>query len=159
MTLAHKVKNEINAFANFQSGSKVIEVQEAHRRLTCEINALDSLACTTSRLALQTTALAEASMDRIKQISESLASRLTYLLEPISPIEADAEKCVVQLRSNPPQKDSDGSTYFELLVERGGQLSLVRYQKSSGEPRRVIPAQLTREVLFRLIDDFTAAVE
>ncbi len=72
-------------------------------------------------------------------------------------MEVDAEQCIVQLRSNPPQKDDDGTSYYELLVARGGRLSLCRWLKERGQPRRIIPAQVTREVFLRLIADFSAA--
>jgi hypothetical protein len=78
------------------------------------------------------------------------------LLEPISPIETDAHGCVVQLRSNPPQKEADRTSYYELLVSRDGWLSLARYSRASGQKREVIPAQVTREVLLRLVGDFAA---
>ena len=54
-------------------------------------------------------------------------------MEPIRPIELDADACVVQLRSNPPQQDDDGRSYYELLVRRGGEIALARYRK---EPAR-----------------------
>ena len=85
-------------------------------------------------------------------------TRLTYLMEPISPIEIDAEACVAQLRSNPPQRDDDGRSYYELLVRRGGEIALVRYRKEPGTPRQQIAATVTREVLLRLADDFEAVL-
>jgi hypothetical protein len=62
------------------------------------------------------------------------------------------------MRSYPPQKTDDGTTYYELLVRRGGSLSLVRYQKQPGDQRQAIAAHITREVLLRLVDDFAAVV-
>ncbi len=82
---------------------------------------------------------------------------MTYLLEPISPIELDSQGCVVQMRSTPPQKDADRTSYYELLVSRSGELSLVRYTRLAGQPREIIPAQVTREVLLRLAGDFALA--
>ena len=61
------------------------------------------------------------------------------------------------MRSNPPHKDSDRTSYYELLVSRTGELSLVRYTRVGDQPREVIPAQVTREVLVRLASDFAAA--
>jgi hypothetical protein len=86
-----------------------------------------------------------------------LASKLTYLLEPISPIETDAHGCVVQLRSNPPQKEDDRTSYYELLVSRSGELSLSRYSRAVGQKRDVVPAHVTREVLVRMAADFAGA--
>jgi hypothetical protein len=93
----------------------------------------------------------------VKQVAERLAKQLTYLLEPIRPIETDAEQCVVQMRSSPPRRDEDRSTYYELQVRKGGALSLCRYEKAPGDVRRPIAMQLTREVFRRLLEDFAAA--
>jgi hypothetical protein len=59
------------------------------------------------------------------------------------------------MRSKPPQA-GEASTYYELLVRRGGEFSLCRYEKHPGDVRKTIPAHVTREVLLRLIDDFAA---
>ena len=40
------------------------------------------------------------------------------------------------MRSNPPQKDDDGRSYYELLVRRGGEIALVRYRKENGTARQ-----------------------
>ena len=52
-------------------------------------------------------------------------------MEPICPIEIDADACVVQLRSNPPHRDDDGRSYYELMVRRGGEIALSRYRKEN----------------------------
>ncbi len=135
-----------------------IEVEEDGQRLSCEFSALDTLSCALVRFALATDKLADATPQQLKKLAEQLSARLTYLLEPIRPIEADDEHCVVQMRSNPPQRADDGTSYYELVIRRGGQLSLCRWQKTKGDQRRAIPANFTREVLWRLIEDFSAAV-
>ncbi len=99
------------------------------------------------------------SSDQLKATAEKLSARLTYLLEPISPIETDAHGCVVQMRSNPPQKEVDRTSYYELLVSRSGELSLCRYARVGGQTREPIAAHVTREVLARLAADFSAVVE
>ena len=91
----------------------------------------------------------------LKIKAEQLSARLTYLLEPISPIEIDSQGCVVQLRSNPPQKETDCTSYYELLLSRGGEISLCRYTRAVGQERKPIPAQVTREVLVRLAGDLS----
>jgi len=80
-------------------------------------------------------------------------------MEPICPIEFDAESCVVQLRSNPPHRDEDGRSYYELLVHRGGEIALSRYRKENCGARHPIAANVTREVLQRLIADFCTVLE
>src|SRR5205085_6536883 len=110
-------------------------------------------------LDLSSAKLADTSIDYLKTISDSLISRLTYLLEPIGIVEADADRCSVQLRSNPPKKGEDETSYYELMVRRGGDITLSRYSKKSGQLRQIVPANVTREVLTRLADDFIGAVE
>ena len=61
------------------------------------------------------------------------------------------------MRSNPPQKDDDGTRYYELVVARG-ELSLCRYARPSGQSPTVVAAHVTREVFERLAEDFVAAV-
>ena len=79
-------------------------------------------------------------------------------MEPIRPIEIDADACIAQLRSSPPQRDDDGRTYYELTARRGGELLLCRYRKEPAAPRQIIAAAVTREVLLRLVDDFEAVL-
>lgn len=81
------------------------------------------------------------------------------MMEPIAPIEIDAAACVVQLRSNPPQRDDDGRSYYELIVRRGGEIGLTRYRKENGNARQQIAATVTREVLLRLVGDFCTVLE
>jgi hypothetical protein len=134
-------------------------VEEAKRQLSCVIVERDSLAVSFERLRLATTELASATAAELERIGKALAERLTYLMEPISPIELDEQGCLVQLRSNPPHRDEDSRTYFELLVRRGGEIDLVRYRKENGASRRLVPATITREVLLRLVGDFCTVLD
>jgi len=118
---------------------------------------VDRLGCSFERLSLETGVLAGASIERLKEISRRLTEKITYLLESISPIEIDHDQCVVQMRSNPPQQDDDGASYYELLVGRTG-LTLVRYSRPPGCPRQPISAHVTREVFSRLAGDFVAVL-
>lgn len=116
---------------------------------------VDSIGCSFLSLGCRSDRLARATIDELKRTSERLAERINYLLEPICPIEVDPDQCVVQLRSTPPQKDDDGSRYYELLARREG-LTLTRWNQPRGAARQVIPADVTREVLLRLAVDFAA---
>jgi hypothetical protein len=136
----------------------LLSLTDGQQRLDCELSAIDSLACAVTSFTLGTAALADATSERLKRLGEQLAARLTYLLEPISPIEFDRDGCVLQLRSNPPNRDEDRTSYYELVVRRGGELSLCRYAKKPGDVREPIAMHLTREVFLRLVGDFSAAV-
>jgi hypothetical protein len=157
MSLADKARLELALLRLNPHGLQVWEIAEGGQRFSCELTQVDTLACAFTRSELICDALAGAGLDKLRQVSETLSKRLTYLLEPVKPIEVDADRCVVQMRSSPPQQSDNATTYYELLVERGGKLSLSRYQKPPGKPREVLPAHVTREVLLRLIGDFSAA--
>jgi hypothetical protein len=156
MTLKEQVQQALAAMPQFSLGEQSLEVGDGPLHLRCELAALDSLACAFNRLALRSDRVAAMSADELKKCAADLSAKLTYLLEPISPIETDAHGCVVQLRSHPPQKEDDRTSYYELLVSRSGELSLVRYSRAAGQSRQIIPTHVTREVLSRLVGDFAS---
>jgi hypothetical protein len=160
MTLNTRLNEELNRLASTSGSSgapSVLAVDVDGGRVECQVVAVDQLACSFEHLAYCSPALDQAKMDQLTRIAESLSKRLSYLLESISPVETDSEGCVVQMRSNPPHKDDDGMSYYELVVKRG-EISLCRYSKASGQARRVIPAHVTREVFYRLARDLSTAV-
>ena len=157
MSLSTKLNGQLNSLGADYNGPAVVEVAE--RKLICHISRIDTLAIATDRLTLVTTELASVSMEEVERLSGDLSARLTYLMEPIAPIERDSQQCVIQLRSNPPQHDDDGRKYYELVVRCGGELTLLRYQKQEGSPRVSVPAVLSREALLRLVSDFEAALD
>ena len=157
MTISQDIKHELDRIQTLQVPARLI-VDAPAGNLESQIAQVDAIGCALESLAYRTDKLAGATIGQLKRLSDDLTKRLTYLLEPIGALEADAESCTVQMRSNPPQKDHDGASYYELLVRRGGEISLCRYAKSPGQPRRTIPAHVTREVFTRLAEDFVAAV-
>jgi hypothetical protein len=157
MSLVQDVKRTLAGWPPFASGLQRLEAADTGQQFRCEVVALDTLACSFTGLQLASTSLAGVALDKLTAVANELSRRLTYLLEPISPVEVDALGCLVQLRSSPPSKDADGTSYYELLVSRSGELSLCRYSRAAGSSRSVIPAHVTREVLLRLVADFSAA--
>jgi len=157
MSLTTDFRPQLQALTT--GGPQAIVLDDDGKHLECRLFRADILACELEKLSLQTGALAGATMDELKKISEALTKRVTYLLEPIGPVEYDDQQCTIQMRSKPPQQDDDGSAYYELLVSRGGELTVCRYRKQPGNVRQVIPATLTREVLCRLVEDFEAVLE
>src|SRR5438445_6049665 len=140
------------------SGRGLLQVDSEAGRVEADLVAVDAIGCSFQTLGLSTGKLAGVSLDELKAISETLTGKLTYLLEPIGLVEADADRCSIQLRSNPPKKGEEETSYYELMVRRGGDITLSRYSKKSGKLRQIIPANGTREVLGRLADNFISAV-
>jgi hypothetical protein len=157
MSLVEEAKKGLAGLGTFAGASHRLVAARPDERLECELTTLDRVGCEFTRFALHTDRLATARIDELKRVSEALAARLTYLLEPIKPIEQDAEGCIIQMRSLPPQRDADVTSYYEVLVRRGGELSLCRWAKAAGDVRQALPAQVTREVFLRLVGDFSAA--
>lgn len=157
MSLANKLSSELRA--NVGQVGLTISVGEGPRVVRCAVVQCEALAATIDDLTLETPELAGATIAQLETASRALATRVNYLLEPIAPIEIDADGCTVQMRSNPPQKDDNGWRYYELLLRRGGSAALCRYEKPPGQPRVRVPAVLTHEVLGRLVDDFSITVD
>src|SRR3954470_20393480 len=157
MTLQHQFEQELLNMGD--GGPAVLAVNDSPRHLSCDVVERNSLAVSFNQLRVTTDELASAEAAQLERIGKTLASRLTYLMEPIAPIEIDAAACVVQLRSNPPQRDDDGRSYYELLVRRGGEIALARFRKENGGARQQISATVTREILLRLIGDFCVVLE
>ncbi len=95
--------------------------------------------------------------DQLRRFADSLSNRLTYLMEPISTIEADPQ--IVQLRSDPPLVEEKQTRFYFELLAMPGRCRLVRYRKSTGEPRRVVAMHLTYEVVARLLLDIDNAYQ
>ncbi len=159
MSLKQAATTALDALSVGGPSPKCIDVRAGDQRFECRLVVVDAMACAFDQFAVTAGSLTGCSVDDLKKVGEALSTRLNYLLEPISPIEIDSEGCHVQLRSNPPQRDDDGTKYYELVVSHDGVMSLVRYSKSSGSPRQTIPAEVTREVWTRLIDDFSAVAQ
>jgi hypothetical protein len=157
MTLQNQFEQELQNSGG--GGPAMLAVHDSPRHLSCDIVERNSLAVSFNELRLATDELASADAATLERIGKALAGRLTYLMEPIAPIEIDAAACVVQLRSSPPQGDDDGRSYYELIVRQGGEISLARFRKENGRARRQIVATVTREVLLRLVGDFCAVLE
>ncbi len=156
MTLHAQLEHELDRLGD--GGAATVSLADGPRELRCELEERHRLAVSFTLLRLATTELAGATAADLERISKALAERLTYLMEPISPIELDSEACVVQLRSTPPQRDDDGRAYFELTVHKGGELLLRRFRKEPQTARTPIAATVTRDVLLRLVEDFGAVL-
>ena len=90
-TLDAQLENALQAWPLFSQGEAVVSVEEAGERMSCTLVALDSLACAFTNLELSSPRLANVDTKQLQTIADRLAKRLTYLLEPINPIETDSQ--------------------------------------------------------------------
>jgi hypothetical protein len=101
----------------------------------------------------------EWAVDALKSWGDRLAARVTYLMEPLAVVEADAVGGEVELRSGSPTARHGHRSYYRVRLGRDGTLRLDRLAfDESTRTRRPVPFQLTREVLERLADDLAASV-
>jgi hypothetical protein len=159
MSLRNSAADELKRIGSIADQEQIVKLGGPAARLECELVALDSLACAFTRLSVFLAQDEEPSIESLRQRSEQLASRVCYLLEPIRPLEVDLDEAVVQMRSVPPQAGENGTSYYELLVRRDGEIRLSRYKAQRGQARRPIPAQVTREVFVRLVGDLEAPLD
>jgi hypothetical protein len=155
--ITEQLAQALSTEPSFRDSQRTLQFQQGALLLTCQLTALDSLACAVVELELHSDRLSGAGAKRLEEIASALSKRLSYLLEPIHPIETDTDRCIVQMRSSPPRKHAAGTDYYELLVTAGGTIHLARYSRAPGATRAPIAAQFTHEVLVRLAGDFVAA--
>jgi hypothetical protein len=139
-------------------GSADLRAAAPSGMLVVPITKADILSAAFTSFEFKSDRLANAETAVLSKIADHLASKLTYLLEPLRVVEIDGEAGAVQMRSHPPYQREHQKRYYEVLVQRGGSISLVRYERQPGEPRTPIAATVTQEVFYRLADDFAAAV-
>jgi hypothetical protein len=124
-----------------------------------DFTAVDSLGCAFRELRLSAEELKDVPFDRLRAWADELCKKVTYLLEHIGPLEADAESETVLIRSTPPTRQPDRTTFYEVLVQAPGRLNLRRYTRAAHQAdRRPCDMQTTHEVLVKLVSDVVAAI-
>lgn len=134
-----------------------MRLRDASETLICNLAAIDALGVSVERLAVESTRLGGKPVEELRAMSDDLAGRVSYLLEAIAPIEVDSDSCTIQMRSVPPYRAENATSYYEVLVTQSA-ISLLRYKKGRGEARIAEPFAITREVLYRLVSDFLAVI-
>ena len=89
-----------------------VAVSDGPRTIRGAIDQCEPLAVGTSEFLLESSELAGIDVAKLEAASKSLCQRVNYLLEPISPIETDADGCSVQMRS----KSTAGGRYGTILL-------------------------------------------
>ena len=156
MSYHDEIKKALNAAT--VAGLEHLRAQADNGRLEATIANADTMSVAFTSFVFHSDRLAHAETAQLSRIADALASKLTYLLEPLRVVEVDGNAGAVQMRSHPPYQRDKQTKYYEVLVQRGGSLSLVRYERQPGEARQAISAHVTEEVFYRLADDFAAAV-
>jgi hypothetical protein len=117
----------------------------------------DQLGCLLWELSLRRAAPANPARP-LQGWAESVAGRVTGLLEPLKVVEVDSLRDEALLRSEEPTPRGDKLFYYELLLRGRGEALLRRYHGShNGQARREqVAFALTHEALAKLVTDLTA---
>ena len=99
-------------------------------------------------------------VDDLKRRAEFLAKKVTYLLENLELFEIDAVNLKIQLRSTSPQDEQAALSYFEIIMQGNGSISLARILFDKGKKQKQrIPFHVTNEVLEKLINDVVETIQ
>jgi hypothetical protein len=121
-------------------GEMRMEVKLADwNRLGCLLDALNLQKCHSGKLNLH---------------PSQIVGRITYLGERLETLENEGEAGRAILRSNPPRRDGDVISFFEVILYPGKDISLVRYKYDPRVGERVhVSVPLSRDTLERLMRD------
>lgn len=96
-------------------------------------------------------------LDELKAWGERVASKVTYLMEPLAVIESDAVGQEVILRSAAPTKKPERRSYYEVRLKGQGLMRFDRIAFYEDDHKRwPVPCHFTNEVAERLVDDLVA---
>lgn len=145
-----KTLNELQAQGSFPQRMLVRDTAIA-ATAEMEVHQLDRLSIELSMLRVTP----EKNMsDTLKTRAETLARKVTGLMEKLNAIEIDDIKGEAMLRSDTPAAQDAQRMYYELMLNKQGATTLKRYQGSTiNAQRKEIPFVLTREALAKLITD------
>jgi hypothetical protein len=131
-----------------------IQATEGKLRVEMTLEDCDRLGCLFKRLDLEWTQAGKHAIDPAR-----IESVITYLGEKLQLLETEGERGKTILRSTPPRVDKEATSFFEMVLNPSGGLSLVRYKfdPETGE-RTSVAAPLTRETVERLVSDLIHVV-
>ena len=147
MTLSQRIIEELRTAPSGQ-GAEICAFDE---KLWVEVELADSgrLGCLLDRLDVQPGGGCNLNIDPIR-----MTQKITYLEEELEIIEVEGQGRRTVLRSAPPRKEDQTTSFFEMVLDPAKGLSLVRYRYDPGMGERTpVSAPLARETLERLVDD------
>lgn len=130
-----------------------LDVSDGDLHFAAAVVEADRLACSLLDAAWSLDGAAPADAQALRDLGDATARRLCYLLEPLAPVELDADRCVLQMRSTQPAATQQGKEYYELVIAGDRGATLHRYVVASGQGRQPAPMAFTRDVAARLVGD------
>lgn len=159
MTLSQKIAAALDARPAIGALPYHVSVEEGPSRLTLNLTAAGPVGLAFDALEFATTTRPEWSPEALRDWSDRIVARVTYLMEPLVVLEQDRVGGEIELRSQTPTPRQDQRAYYEVRLSPQGTLRLARFAfDETTRRRRPAPCQMTIEVLERLTDDLVASV-
>jgi hypothetical protein len=158
MTIAETLLPRLNEWESSGPGRQHWSQALADTGWSAHLSAdrVDTLGCLLWEATLVRTGSSEtASNAALKEQAARIVDRVTGLMEPLHFLELDETQGVALLRSDMPAKRGAALSYYEILMTRGRQINLKRYQvdPDKSSRRTQVAFALTHEAIAKLVDD------
>jgi hypothetical protein len=156
MSLSRKIVAAAESAAGATAPPPAVAAEGAHT-LTLDLETASPVGVSCRTLAFRAAREAPLPLDALRAWGDRVAARVTYLMEPLVPVEADALADELLLRSRQPGRRPGRRVYYEARLHAAGTLTLSRVQfDETTRQRQPLPCQFTLETLERLADDLVA---
>jgi hypothetical protein len=157
MSLSRKIADGVDELVKASGPPRPLSAEEGRHRIDLPVTLATAIGVECEGFDFGVATPGEMSLDDLRAWGGRVASRLTYLMEPLSLHEADAVAGEVVLRSQSPTPRNAKRSFFEARLRKTGTLRFDRivYDETTRR-RQPVPCQFTNEVLERLVDDLVA---
>jgi hypothetical protein len=159
MTLSQKIADAVESLPTGGPLPCSIAAEVGESRLALNLTSHGSVGLAFDGLDYALANHTELTTEALRNWGNRLASKLTYLMEPLVVLEVDAQAGEAELRSQNPTPKGDRRSFYEVRLRRDASLHLQRIAfDETTRLRQVVPCQMTVEVLERLADDLVASL-
>jgi len=157
MSLSRKIAAEVDDLVKTCAPPLCITAEEGPHKIALPVSLATAVGVECEGFDFTVADRSDLSIDELKAWGGRVASRLTYLMEPLSILEADPVGGEVVLRSQSPTPRDGRRSYYEAHLRKTGVLRFdrVTYDEAARK-RRPVSCKFTNEVLERLVDDLVA---
>jgi len=157
MSLSQKIAAEVADLVQSSAPPRAITAEDGPHRIVVPLGLATPVGIDCQGFDFAVTDRATLPLDDLKAWGQRLSARITYLMEPLSVLEADPVHGEVVLRSQAPSLKNGRRSYYEVHLGQSGALRFDRVVfDDTTRLRRKVSCQFTNEVLERLVDDLVA---
>lgn len=154
MSLSHALLAQVSDRVPFQNRVEQIIARADKTTVRCELSAAERLGFALTRLELIEEDQGMQTFAQLERRAEQLCAKVTYLLEPLQPIELDRQLGSALLRSRVPRRRGDLLSYYEVLANTDHHMTVQRFcYDRAARKRRVVEFVLSPDQLEMLVDD------